>query len=39
MIKILVSNDDGVYASGIRVLAAALREMAKVDVDNEIIDE
>lgn len=32
MIKILVSNDDGVYAEGIRTLAAALREIAKVDV-------
>lgn len=30
--KILVSNDDGVYAPGIAVLADALRNISKVDV-------
>lgn len=32
MVHILVSNDDGVYAKGIVVLAAALRKFAKVEV-------
>jgi 5'-nucleotidase len=32
MIKILLSNDDGVYARGLVVLAKALREIAEVQV-------
>jgi 5'-nucleotidase len=32
MIRILVSNDDGVYAKGISVLVQSLREIAHVDV-------
>lgn len=32
MLKILVSNDDGVYAEGIKVLADSLRDIAQVDV-------
>jgi 5'-nucleotidase len=32
MMKILVSNDDGVYAKGMAVLAEKLREIAHVDV-------
>lgn len=30
--RILLSNDDGVFAPGIQVLAAALREMAEVQI-------
>jgi 5'-nucleotidase len=32
MLRILVSNDDGVYATGINVLAAALAKIAQIDV-------
>lgn len=32
MIRILISNDDGVYARGLSVLAEALREVAHVDI-------
>ncbi len=32
MIKILISNDDGVYAPGIKVLAESLREIAEITV-------
>jgi len=30
--RILLSNDDGVYAPGIQILASALREFAEVQV-------
>lgn len=32
MIKILISNDDGVYSEGINQLAATLAEIAKITV-------
>lgn len=32
MLKILVSNDDGVYAPGINILATAMAELGQVDV-------
>lgn len=32
MIRVLLSNDDGVYARGLQVLAEALKEIAHVDV-------
>src|SRR3989338_7497113 len=32
MLRVLISNDDGVYAKGILVLAEAIKKIAKVDV-------
>ena len=32
MLHVLISNDDGVYAKGIVILAEAIKKIAKVDV-------